>query len=106
MRSVAIECGLCRSGRTRRPARAELWRRPRGCELELTGSGRGGKTVPLGYQESIRCNAWRGVMMEATPVTTFEMAEPQLLLQLLIIAFDDPTVFGYFDQSLELGAGR
>src|SRR5215472_8029704 len=43
VRSVAMECGLCRSGRTRRPARTEVWRQPRGCEFEMSGSGRGEK---------------------------------------------------------------
>ena len=57
MRSVAIECGLCRSGRTRRPARAEVRRRPGGNESKMTGAGRGGKTVPLGHQEPISCDA-------------------------------------------------
>jgi hypothetical protein len=101
-----MECGLCRSGRTGRPARAEVWRWPRGCEFEMTGSGRGGKTVPLGYQEPIRCNAERGVMVEPSPVTAFEMTEAQLLFQFLIIAFHDPALFRHLDQSFELGAGR
>ena len=57
MRRVAIECGLCRSGRTRRPAWSEVWRWPEGGESKMTGTGRGGKTVPLGYQEPISCNA-------------------------------------------------
>ncbi len=101
-----MECGLCRSGRTRRRARAEVWRWSRDREFELTGSGRGGKAVPLGYQEPIRCNRERGVMMEPSPVTAFEMTEAQLLFQFLIVAFDDPALFGHLDQSFELGAGR
>ena len=48
---VAIEFGLCRSGRTRRPARAEVRCRPGGNESKMIGAGRGGKTVPLGHQE-------------------------------------------------------
>src|SRR6516165_2501838 len=101
-----MECGLCRSGRTRRPAREEAWRQPRGCELEMSGSGRGGKTVPLGYQEPICCNAERGVMVEPSPVTALEMAEAQFLFQFLIIAFDDPTLLRHLYQSLEPDAGR
>jgi len=83
MRSVVIECGLCRSGRPRPPAWAEVRRRPRDVEFEVSGSGRGGKTVPLAYQEPIPCNAERGVMVEPSPITTFEMTEPQLLFELV-----------------------
>ncbi len=58
VRSVAIECGLCRSARVRRAARAEVRRWwPGGNESKMPGAGRGGKTAPLGYQEPIRCNA-------------------------------------------------
>jgi hypothetical protein len=57
MRSVAIEIGLCRSGRTRRAARAQVRRWPGGGESKMTGAGGGGKTVPLGHQEPIRCDA-------------------------------------------------
>src|SRR6266566_1930136 len=56
-RCVAIECGLCRSGRARRPAWPEVRRRPEGSESKMAGAGRGGKTVPLGHQEPISCDA-------------------------------------------------
>src|ERR1039457_5062244 len=98
MRSVAIECGLCRSGRTRRPTRAEVRGWPAGSESKLTDAGRGGKTVPLGYQEPISCDTERGVMIEPAPVTAFKVAQPELLFQFLIIPFDDPAVFGHLDQ--------
>jgi hypothetical protein len=48
----------------------------------MTGSGRGGKTVPLGYQEPISCYAECGVMVEPAPVATFKVPQPQLLFQL------------------------
>ena len=101
-----MECGLCRSARTRRPAWPEVWREFGGNESKMTGSGRGGKTVPLGYQEPISRNAQCGVVVKPAPVATFEMAEPQLLLQLLVIAFDDPAVLGGLDQRFEAGSGR
>ena len=106
MRSVAIECGLCRSGRTRRPAWAELRRRPGGNESKMTGAGGGGKTVPLGHQEPISRDTQRGVMVEPTPVAAFEVPQPQLLFQLLVVPLDDPAVFGQLDQSFEFGRGR
>jgi hypothetical protein len=103
MRNVAIECGLCRSGRA---ARAEVWCRP-GCdESKMASAGRGGKTVPLGYEEPISCDAKCGMVMESTPVTAFKVSQPQFLFQFLIVAFDDPAVFGHFDQSLEAGIRR
>src|SRR3982750_3955135 len=103
MRSVAIEWGLCRSGRTRRTAWAEFRRWLGGNESKMTGAGRGGKTVPLGHQEPISCDAQRCVVVEAAPVPAFKVAQPQLLFQLLIIPFDDQAVFGHLDQSFELG---
>jgi hypothetical protein len=38
-------------------ARAEVRRWPEGSESKMTGAGRGGKKVPLGYQEPISCDA-------------------------------------------------
>jgi len=106
MRSVAIECGLCRSGRARRSAWAEVRRRRGGNESKMTGAGRGGKTVPLGYQEPISCNTECCVVVESAPVATFKVPQAQFLLQFLIIPLDDPAVFGHFDQSLDPGVQR
>ena len=89
-----------------RPARVEVRRRLGSFEFEVAGAGRGGKTVPLGYQEPIRCNAKRGVMVEPSPVTAFEMTEPQFLFQLLIVALYDPALFRHLDQRFELRARR
>ena len=97
--SVAIEFGLCLSGRMRRAARPEVRRWPERNESKMTGAGGGGKTVPLGYQEPISCDAKRGVMVKPPPVAALKVSQPQLLFQLLIIPFDDPTVFGHLDQS-------
>src|SRR5437870_12903691 len=84
MRSVAIECGLWRSGRARRPARVEVRRRPGGDESQMTGAGRGGKTVPLGHQEPISCDAQRGVMVEPAPVAAFKV--PTALTKLTLVS--------------------
>ncbi len=92
-----MECGLCRSGRARRTAGAEVRCWPRGKESRMTGAGRGGKTVPLGYQEPISCYAKRSVVVETSPVTTFEVTQSQLLFQFLVVPLDNPAVFGHLD---------
>jgi hypothetical protein len=71
----------------------------------MTGAGRGGKTVPLGYEEPISCDAKRCVVVEPAPVAAFKVPQPQFLLQFLVIPFDDPAVFGHLDQSFEPGVG-
>ena len=58
-----------------------------------------GKTVPLSYQEPVSGDAQSSVMVEPTPVAAFKVSEPEFLFQLLIIAFDNPPVFGHLDQS-------
>jgi hypothetical protein len=48
-------------------------------------------------------------MMKASPSAAFEMPEPDLLLELLIVALDPPAQFGEFDQALKgdiFGKGR
>src|SRR5438874_8192752 len=45
-------------------------------------------------------------MVEPAPVATLKVSQSQFLLQLLIIPFDDPAVFGHLDQSFEVGSGR
>src|ERR1019366_6905249 len=58
----------------------------------------GGNPLPLGDQESVGRDAQRGVVMEAAPASSFEMSEPDLLFELLIIALDTPTEFGKVHQ--------
>ena len=45
-------------------------------------------------------------MVKPAPVTAFKVPQPQLLFQFLIVPFNDPAVFGHFDQSFELGVSR
>src|SRR5437879_5911940 len=40
-------------------------------------------------------------MMEAAPAAPFEMAEPDLLLEFLIVALDAPAQFGEVNQTME-----
>ena len=47
--------------------------------------------------------------MKASPSAAFEMPEPDLLLELLIVALDPPAQFGEIDQALKgdiFGKGR
>src|ERR1017187_2681998 len=45
-------------------------------------------------------------MMKTSPAPTFVMSQSQLLLQLLVVAFDNPTVFRWFHQLSQCGLGR
>src|SRR5712692_9880566 len=45
-------------------------------------------------------------MVKTSPAPTFVMSQSQLLLQLLVVAFDNPTVFRSFHQLSQCGAGR
>ena len=51
---------------------------------------RGGKR-PSEREEGVGDRAERRVMVKASPHSTFEMVEPDLLLEFLVVAFDPPT---------------
>ena len=57
-----------------------------------------GNLCPLGDQESVGCNAQRGVVVEAPPTPAFKVSKPDLLLKLLIVALDAPAQFRCVDQ--------
>jgi hypothetical protein len=57
--------------------------------------------LPLRDQKSVGRDAQRGMVMEAAPASSFEMPEPDLLFELLIIALDTPTEFGEVHQFAE-----
>ncbi len=88
-----MEVRLCRSGRTR-AARTELWWELGRRWSEMTGACGGGKTVPLGHQEPLCGKTKRGMVMKASPAAPLEVAQAQLLFQFLVVALDDPAVFG------------
>ena len=106
-RKVAIEAGLCRSGRTGGAPGAVAGR-----PLGRSGRGRqpGGKSGsarPPGSRKP-RCTR-TGVVVEAAPAAALEVAQAQLLLQLLEVALDPPAQPGGRDQVLQrgrLGQGR
>src|ERR1700733_8772846 len=72
----------------------------------MAGAGRGGKTAPFGNQEAIRGNAQGGVVMKSAPAAPFKVPQTEFLLQFLVIAFDDPAVFGEIDQITERRVSR
>ena len=102
-RSVVIECGTWRSGRSGGASGSVTLGKGRFFEDMSGARSRGGKSRPFGDQESISGNAHRRVMMEPSPASSFEMTEPDLLLQLLIIALDAPAHHGDIDHALEPG---
>src|SRR5215813_12856493 len=52
-------------------------------------------------QESIDRDAERRVMVKTSPSSSFEVTEPDLLLELLVIALDAPAQLGVVDQPTE-----
>ena len=61
---------------------------------------------PARSQESIGRDAQRCVMVEAAPASPFEVAEPNLLFEFLIIAFDTAAQFGGTDKLMERDVRR
>jgi hypothetical protein len=62
---------------------------------------RGGKSFPLRDQEAVGGDAQRGVMVEADPPSTLEVAEPDLLLEIVVVALDPPSHHGDVDLGVE-----
>src|SRR3546814_10658355 len=60
--------------------------------LEARGGrwSRGGNRLPLGDQEPVGRDAQCRVVMEPSPAAPLVMAEPELLLEFLIVALDAP----------------
>src|SRR3954466_9340835 len=98
-RRVAIEAGLCRSGRTGGAPGAVAGPSLGGGEPGPP-AGRG-KAGPLGHQEAVGRDAQGGVVVEAAPAAALEVPEAQLLLQLLEVALDAPAQLRDRDQLLE-----
>ena len=60
-----------------------------------------GEFLSLGDQESVGRNAKGGVMVEAAPSSSFEMSQPDFLLEFLIVAFDPPSQLSNVDELTE-----
>ena len=61
---------------------------------------------PVREQEAVRGNAQGGVMMKAAPAPSLVVAQAELLLEILIIAFNAPAHLGGLDQIQKRGVGR
>ncbi len=89
-----MECGTWRSGR--RGGAAGSVSLGKGRRLDQPGGcgSRGGKSGPLGHEKAIGGNAQRGMVMKAGPAAALVMAEAQFLLELQVVALDQPTLLG------------
>src|SRR5712671_5746515 len=101
LRIVAIELGMCRSGRIggasgsvtvgngrSRERRGEMW-------------SRGGDGASFGDQKAVGGNTEGGMVVEAAPPAPFIITKPEFLLQLLIIALDPPSQLCDINQTFE-----
>src|ERR1700751_6389568 len=68
----------------------------------MAGASGGGKTAPFGHQEPIGRNAQGSVMVKTAPASSFIISQSEFLLQLLVVALDDPTMFGQSHQISKL----
>jgi hypothetical protein len=88
---VAIEFGMRRSGLIGGASGSVTGGNGKFLEQPGGTRSRGGNRLPLGDQESVGRDAQRGVVVEASPSSSFEMSEPNFLFELLIIALDSLT---------------
>ena len=100
-RMLAMELGTWRSGRSGGASGSVTRGNGRLREEDFAARVRGGNGAPLGDQEAVGGDAHGGVMVEASPASPFEVAEPDLLLEVLIIALDAPAHHGDVDEAVE-----
>src|SRR6202051_4068217 len=96
--TVAIELGTCRWGLSGGAAGAVTTGNGRVCEHPGGTWSLGGNRLPLGDQESIGRDTQRAVMVETSPAAPFIVAEPDLLLEVLVVPLDAPAHFGDVDE--------
>ena len=101
LRIVAIELGTWRSVLGGGASGSITFGNGKFFEPRGVTNPRGGNPLPLGDQKSVGGDAQRGVVVEAAPASSFEMSEPDLLFELLIIALDTPTEFSEVHQFAE-----
>lgn len=58
------------------------------CGEVFFGAGGFARGDAFRHQKAVRRDAQRRVMVEAPPASSFVMAEPQFLFQLLVVAFN------------------
>src|SRR6266511_2690709 len=98
---VAIEFGMWRSGRKGGSSGSVTSGYGKFREQRGGTRSRGGNRLPFGDQESVGRDAHGGVMMKAEPPAAFKVAQPDLLLEFLIVALDAPAQLGGVDQIAE-----
>src|SRR3984893_3575719 len=109
LRIVAIELGMCRSGRIGGASGSVTFGNGRSRELRGEMWSRGGDGASFGDQKAVGGNTKGGMVVEAAPPAPFIIAKAQFLLALLIIALDPPSQLGQIDQTIEggiFGQGR
>src|SRR6202008_3215797 len=89
-RRVGMESGTCRSGRSGRAPRAPSFGNCKRRDIPGATRFAGGKSAPLRDEEAVGGDAHRGVVVEADPSSALEVAEPDLLFELLVIWLDAP----------------
>jgi hypothetical protein len=70
------------------------------------GSAEGGNRIPFSDEESVSRDGQRGVMMKSAPAACFIVAEPEFLLQFLIVALNPPAQLGQIDEIPQRHNGR
>ena len=102
---VAIDWATWRSGRMGAAARLVGFRQAERFTGREPDGRRGGKPAPLGDQKTVSRNAQRGVVMEPAPAPPLKVAQPDLLLELLIIPLNPPAQLGLFHKITHRGLG-
>jgi hypothetical protein len=106
LRNVAIEVGLCRSGRTGSSAPSLTPGNSKLVESRLAANSSWGEMTALGDQKGIGRQAHRRVMMKAAPLAPLIIREPDFLFEFFVVAFDPPAQFGEMNQFLQRRPGR
>src|SRR5262249_34305136 len=96
--SVAIEVGLCRSGRTGGSSGSSTSGNSRFLESRLVSSSLRGEKATLRDQKGVGGYAHRRVVMKPAPLAPFVMPQADLLFELFVIALDSPAQLGEVDQ--------
>ncbi len=60
-----------------------------------------GVLQPLRQQEAVGGDAESGVVMKAAPATALVLSQPQVLLEILVVALDSPAHLGLVDHALQ-----
>src|SRR3981189_2835758 len=101
LRMVAIELGMCRSGRIGGASGSVTLGNGRSREGRGEKGAWGGDGAAFGDQKAIGGNTEGGMMVEPAPPAPLIITKPEFLLQLLIIALDTPSQLCEVNQMFE-----